>query len=63
MHQRPILLAARVSASRRAGQACQHLFQHIELFYNRQCEHAALGYVSPAALEELFRSPTHIQAA
>lgn len=44
-------------------EARQHLFQYIELFYNRQRKHAALGYKSPAAFEELFHLQTHIKAA
>lgn len=41
----------------------QHVFAYIELFYNRQRKHAALGYVSPAAFEERFRQDFSPQAA
>lgn len=44
-------------------EARQHLFQYIELFYNRKRKHAALGYLSPADFEQLFHSQTHIKAA
>ena len=33
-------------------EACQSLFEYIEVFYNRQRRHSALGYVSPCAFEE-----------
>ena len=35
-------------------QARQHVFNYIELFYNRQRKHAALNYLSPAAFEDLY---------
>ena len=44
-------------------EARQHLFQYIELFYNRKRKHATLGYVSPAAFEELFHSQPSSKAA
>ena len=34
-------------------QARNDIFKYIELFYNRKRRHAALGYLSPAAYEEL----------
>jgi len=40
-----------------------HLFQYIEVFYNRSRKHAALGYVSPAAFEESFYQQSPCQAA
>lgn len=45
------------------AEAKQHIFQYIELFYNRQRKHAALGYVSPVVFEELHQSQTSKQAA
>jgi len=35
-------------------QARNDIFKYIELFYNRKRRHAALGYLSPAAYEELY---------
>ena len=35
-------------------QAKNHVFNYIEMFYNRKRRHAALGYLSPAAYEELY---------
>ena len=35
-------------------EAKQDLFKYIELFYNRQRRHAALGYVSPAEFERRY---------
>jgi transposase InsO family protein len=43
------LLASRRFATR--AEACSALFDYIEVFYNRQRRHSALGYVSPAAFE------------
>jgi transposase InsO family protein len=34
------------------AQAKQALFEYIEIFYNRQRSHSAIGYYSPAAYEE-----------
>jgi transposase InsO family protein len=42
--------------------AMQHVFNYIELFYNRQRKHAALGYHSPAAFEQLYHQSS-LQAA
>ena len=44
-------------------QARQHIFQYIELFYNRKRKHAALGYKSPATFEELHQPQTSKKAA
>jgi putative transposase len=33
------------------GRACQIIFDYIEVFYNRQRIHSALGYASPWAFE------------
>jgi transposase InsO family protein len=33
-------------------------FDYIEVFYNRQPRHSALGYVSPAGFERTARTPT-----
>jgi len=35
-------------------EAKNDIFKYIELFYNRERRHAALGYLSPAAYEELY---------
>ena len=35
-------------------QARNDIFKYIELFYNRKRRHASLGYLSPAAYEELY---------
>jgi transposase InsO family protein len=35
-------------------EAKNDIFKYIELFYNRKRRHAALGYLSPAAYEELY---------
>ncbi len=45
------------------NQAIGHVFNYIELFYNRKRKHAALGYLSPAAFEELFHKQSSQQAA
>jgi len=37
-------------------QARNDIFKYIEMFYNRKRRHAALGYLSPAAYEELYES-------
>ena len=44
------------------SEAEQDIFKYIEVFYNRKRRHASLGYVSPAAYEELYES-TVTQAA
>ena len=38
------------------AEAKQDIFKYIELFYNRKRRHASLGYLSPAAYEELYES-------
>jgi transposase InsO family protein len=43
-------------------EAKQDLFKYIELFYNRQRRHAALGYISPAEFERRYEV-TQDQAA
>jgi len=35
-------------------EAKSNIFNYIEMFYNRKRRHAALGYLSPAAYEELY---------
>ena len=30
------------------------IFKYIEMFYNRKCRHASLGYVSPVVYEEMY---------
>ena len=35
------------------GQARQTIFEYVECFYNRVRRHSTLGYVSPAAFEQL----------
>lgn len=35
--------------------ARQAIFEYIEVWYNRQRRHSALGYLSPAAFEQLYR--------
>ena len=44
------------------SEAKQNVFKYVEMFYNRKRRHASLGYVSPAAYEELYKS-TVTQAA
>ena len=46
-----------VFATRAAAQ--ESLFYYIEVFYNRQRRHAALGYLSPAAYEEQYERARH----
>ena len=40
------------------------IFEYIEAWYNRQCLHSALGYLSPVAFVYCFRSsaPKNIRA-
>jgi len=38
-------------------QAKQNIFEYIEVFYNNQRRHSALGYVSPAEFERRFYQP------
>jgi putative transposase len=35
----------------------QHVFDYIEIFYNRFRKHSALGYQSPSLFEEFFIPP------
>jgi len=44
------------------AEAKQDLFKYIEIFYNRQRRHAALGYISPAEFERRYEE-TQDQAA
>lgn len=34
-------------------QARQSLFEHLEVYYNRQRRHSSLGYVSPLIFEQI----------
>ena len=38
------------------GEAKEKLFDYIEVFYNQQRSHSAIGYVSPAEFERTARS-------
>lgn len=44
------------------AEAKQDVFKYVEVFYNRKRRHASLGYLSPAAYEELYESTVN-QAA
>lgn len=44
-------------------QAHLHVFEYLELFYNRRRKQAALGYLTPAAFENLVHHNTQTQAA
>jgi len=44
------------------AEAMQDIFKYVEVFYNRKRRHASLGYLSPAAYEELYEA-TVTQAA
>ena len=49
-------LIYRSEAFNSCAQARQSLFDYIEVFYNRQRLHSALGYQSPAAFEQTSRN-------
>ncbi|UCC52781.1 MAG: IS3 family transposase [Anaerolineaceae bacterium] len=38
-------------------QAKADIFEYLEVFYNRQCLHSSLGYLSPEAFESLSYPP------
>jgi len=44
-------------------EANRHLFEYIEVFYNRKRKHATLGYQSPAAFEAQIHSHSLTEAA
>jgi len=41
------------------AQATAAIFDYIEVFYNRQRRHSALGYLSPAVYEAKYQQPSH----
>lgn len=43
-------------------QARTALFEYIEVFYNRQRRHSALGYLSPDAFERRWATQTPVVA-
>jgi putative transposase len=42
------------------GAAYHAIFEYIEVFYNGQRRHSALGYLSPRAFEDQWREPTQV---
>ena len=52
--KRELLYAQRI---RTRAEARQLIFEYIEVWYNRQRRHSALGYLSPVEYEKLTGAP------
>ena len=45
------------------AEARADIFEYVEIFYNRERRHSALGYLSPAEYEARYAALTLLQAA
>ncbi len=46
-----------------ADEARRVIGDHIEMFYNKQCVHSSLGYLSPEEFEKAFYEAPNREAA